>query len=859
MPTGELANSSTWPLPMQEPLFLLRAIVGAEHCFQNNRIRTIETEISDNMQPDHSDKKTHSTQGTGGPRAFIRRVLRSLDDYSTHVLVLCPIIVSLLTGAVVWWLLGTVFDLGTQHSVVTAAVASAMVFSCGVFISLYLKSLLRRYGLLRSALNVVDASLIIYDEQGRVALFNRSAYRYHEQRGTKLRLGMTDNQLIDLAAVRRFDNEAESEQWKTEILHLRQTHLDSGQPITVKTYETSEHRDTTMHETRYQQVILAKLRAGYVDMRTDVTELKSSELELAERETDLRKSRNEAQASNRAKSEFLANMSHEIRTPMNGVIGMTELLLESELSSEQRLFATTISSSSLALLSLINDILDFSKVEAGRLHLESLSFDLKKVFDDAGALLATRAHAKGVELVTNYSPELPQRFFGDADRLRQVINNLAGNAVKFTDSGHVAMQVTGRIENDTASLTFDFTDTGIGIPEDKQAGVFSVFEQVDGASNRRFEGTGLGLAIARRLVNLMGGDITLKSEVGVGSTFSFEVRLPVDNHTANDASPLCEADLSGRTVLIVDDLPLTCEILSRRVQAWGMQPLVAQSGKEAMKIATQTSADAPKIDVAIFDFQMPHLDGHELSRRFKKMPALADIPIVLLSSVDHSVQGERVRELGFVSCLMKPVRSEVLFDDLARALGSESPQHRSPTRTNNVTTLIANGTPDNKRTVTSETEAGEAGTPLHQDAENSDAVQAGSNLLIVEDNTVNQLVISSMLESRDYEFEIADNGRLGLESYKMNQPSLILMDISMPEMNGMQATEHIREFEKANGLAHCPIIALTANAMKGDRERCISSGMDDFLSKPVLMEDLFAMLDKWLNDSQQQLPNAEGF
>ena len=754
-----------------------------------------------------------------------QRFQRVLDSNTNLILFLCPISVAMLIGVAMWWLLGTVFGLNSIQTSTTVAVAVLLVLGCGALISLLLRRLFNRYNLLRSALNVVDASLIIFDNKNKVAQFNRSAFRYHQRRGIRLANGMSEKDLLELSAVRRFDDAAERVKWVERMTALRRKHVDSGEPVTVETHELTEVGEEI--NILHQQVVLARIRDNFtVDMRTDVTALKNKEITLAEREADLKKSRNEALASNRSKSEFLANMSHEIRTPMNGVIGMSELLLESELSSEQRLYASTISSSSLALLSLINDILDFSKVEAGKLQIEPVPFDLKEMFEEIGALLATRAHAKGVELVTNFSPELPTRFIGDSDRLRQVINNLAGNAVKFTDKGHVAMHASGEIEDGMASLRFEVDDTGIGIPKEKHDGIFSVFEQVDGASNRRFEGTGLGLAIARRLVNLMGGDISVESTLGEGSRFFFELRLPVDTNSIEVENSQQRLELDGKSVLIVDDLPLNCEILSRRVSAWGMHPIVVGSGQEALNLLNRESCDTPGIDVAIFDFQMPGIDGHELCRRFKAEPTLANIPILMLSSVDHSIQAERVRELGFVSSLMKPVRSDVLHQHLLEAL-NPVPQGAA----NNASlsdNVVALGTTPAGRALT---------TKARTDAK----------LLVVEDNMVNQLVVSSMLESRDYLFEMADNGVLGVEAYVVQQPTLILMDISMPEMNGMEATQRIREHEVKHRLPRCPIIALTANAMKGDRERCIAAGMDDFLSKPVVMEELFACIDQWID------------
>lgn len=750
--------------------------------------------------------------------SLLKKIERFLDGRTWIVLVLSPFVIAASTAYAVWRYLADRHSINTEIALGASSISAVIVFSFGVVLSLYLHALFKRYHRLRAAYNVVDAPLVIYDENRELVQFNKSAFEYYKKRDIKLSYGIPEKELVEVATKNNFENSVKKQRWLEGTMAVRQQHIKSGKPITVSFNETEDPGSI-----QFQQMLLAPLDSGeLVEMRTDITALKANEYALAQREKELEKSRDEAQASNRSKSEFLANMSHEIRTPMNGVVGMTELLLDSDLTEDQRRYASTVSTSAQSLLTLINDILDFSKVEAGKLELDPQAFDMRRMFDDVAAMLAIRTHSKGVELVMNYSPELPNRFVGDEGRLRQIITNLAGNAVKFTDSGHVAIQVnpvahTGNQAPGLTSLRVDISDTGIGIPQEKQEHVFRMFEQVDGASNRRFEGSGLGLAIARSLLHLMDTDISLVSEPGVGSTFSFEFQLQADENQSSQLVPLSNVDLTGLTALIVDDLILNTEILSRRLQLWGMQPLVALSAKDALRIAKEQT-----IDLALVDFQMPVMDGHQLCAAFKADPELAEIPIVLVSSVDQSVQGGRVRELGFAETMVKPVRTEVLFEKVTKVLANEK------------------GHPNPESITTTDEETSAQGEFTNAPSEQT------TRVLVVEDNLVNQMVIIGMLESFGITPDIAENGQEGVDAYIADQPDLIFMDVSMPIMNGMDATRAIRDYELENGCVRCPIVALTANAMKGDREKCIESGMDDFLSKPVLMEDLSNMLDSWL-------------
>lgn len=552
----------------------------------------------------------------------------------------------------------------------------------------------------------------------------------------------------------------------------------------------------------------------FLALNKSVTTLETALSERDQREKELRVASKKAARASKAKSEFLANMSHEIRTPMNGVIGMAELILETNLDQDQRIYAETISKSGSALLTIINDILDFSKIEAGKLELDPVSFDLNKALEDVVALIATKASQKDVEVTLRYDPELPCNYFGDVGRIRQVMTNIIGNAAKFTLNGYVLINVSGVKTSNGIQLRFDVEDTGIGIPKEKIDSIFNEFEQVEGTASRNFEGTGLGLAISTRLIKIMGGDISVTSKIGKGSIFTILFALPTTKDIPHDED-VEKVSFTGKTALIVDDLPVNLNILSERLRSWGIVCQTASSGNEALDCLKKHHAQGKQFDFAVLDFQMPGMHGGMLAEHIREDKIYDALPIIMLSSVDQGIDLATKKRLRIEQTLLKPARAQILRNAVASALRinvQSRPQNTPP--------------PSDK----------------YKDADMS---KSPLNILVAEDNKTNQLVLKTMLKVIKPQLTIAQNGREAVDMFSDLKPDLILMDMSMPEMDGLEATQNIRNIETNVGLHRTPIIALTANAMKGDRQRCIDAGMDDYLSKPIRKELLLKIIDAW--------------
>ena len=681
-----------------------------------------------------------------------------------------------------------------------------------------------------TALESMSDGMLIFSSEGEVVQVNSSFKKTMQALQVGCRIGMSRDEFTQgLFKSGAFNpDELSFEDWMQSNL--------SPNSIDV----VQENQVATPTGQSFIQRMMPTADGGQVISLTDVSAIQSA-LTAAE-------------SAQRAKSEFLANMSHEIRTPMNGIIGMTELLGNADLSQRERHFVDTIQKCGTALMKIINDILDYSKIEAGQAKIDSAPFALRESIEDVTTLLATSAADKGIDLLVRYRPDLPSTYSGDIGRVRQILTNLVGNAIKFTETGHVLIDVAGDVNNGVADLTIRVEDTGIGIPKDQLGGVFEKFRQVDGSNTRKYEGTGLGLSISASLIEMMGGEIAVESVLHQGSTFIVKLSMPVAEDIK--VEKLAPVEIIGAKILIIDDNAVNRDILSEQISHWKCQGAAVDGAEKGLSVLRKAHAKGVDIDLVIVDFQMPGMTGEDFFDAVRSDASISHIPVLMLTSISEDEMARRMIDNGIGAVLTKPAPQSLLLDNIAMCLQkaqaknkafeleveeveSEWVEPESNLPTPKVTEAVA-VLPVAKVSVFDESSE-------TQDADVKTAASSEGTLdiLVAEDNETNQNYIEYILDDMDVEFAIVPDGFGAVESWKEREPRLILMDVSMPGMNGHEATQKIRELEAEMGRARTPIIALTAHTLKGDKERCLEVGMDDYMSKPVSVQNVKDMLIKW--------------
>ena len=656
------------------------------------------------------------------------------------------------------------------------------------------------------AIDALGDQFLLFDQNDTLVLANRAFRTAMAQLGVKIETGITFNQMIEQISVDGNIGGSSSERlaWRNRQFQIRSEALASDHPIDIARDDGVTTRISVYRTTN----------GNIVDIRSDVTEEKKRQRVM---EVALEK----AEAGDRTKSEFLANMSHEIRTPMNGVIGMAELLANTDLDEKQRIFTDVIVRSGNALMSVINDILDFSKLSAGQMVLDNAAFDPRLVVNDVAQLLAARIAEKDLELIVRVDPLLPEAIIGDKGRFRQVLTNLVGNAVKFTEFGHILVEVSP--SGKQSGLMVKIKDTGCGIAPEQHELIFEHFRQADNSSTRKFDGTGLGLSISRRLARLMGGEISVSSGPDAGSTFVFHAPLEHAGTVRQIEKRLAvRGDVPAR-ILVIDDNPINRELYSELLAHWGFEAASASDGALGLDILKKARELGVAVDLIIMDFAMPGMNGMDTAKLVRKDESIAGTPILLLTSMDFSAGGDLVKDHVIDAWLTKPAREADLHREILNLLGQHS---RTPSRpaTSSTRELAAQLKTAIKAAVDPDCEL---------------------DVLVAEDNPVNQLVIEQILETSGLTYAIVDNGRVAVETWRARSPRLIVMDISMPVVNGHEATMQIRAEEVATG-RHVPILAVTAHAMHNDHDKALESGMDDFVTKPISRTKLLAKIEEWL-------------
>ena len=670
--------------------------------------------------------------------------------------------------------------------------------------------------------NLTEAVFIYFkDEQSRFLRINAALAKKLGIGNPQAGIGKTDFDFFPEEYARKCFRE------ELEIIHTKQPVHSIEEQATWPDGSVTWVTTTKMPLRNQQGQVI-----GTFGISRDMTDMVRSREEL-------RRAKNAAEAANKAKSEFLANMSHEIRTPMNGILGMTDLALDTDLTPEQREYLQMVKSSAEQLLHIINDILDFSKIEAGKLELDPYEFRLRDSLGEMLRTLAHRADQKGLELAARIAPNVPDALIGDASRLRQILVNLVGNAIKFTEEGEIVVEVQLAETDDAAQqdatqllisyrtepapqdvpeagdilLHFSVRDTGIGIPTDKLDRIFKEFEQVDGSTTRRFGGTGLGLAISRRLTDLMHGQIWVESRPGVGSSFHFTARVGVQVRSANEVILKPPVELENMRVLIVDDNATNRRILEEILLNWRMRPTVVADASTALRELARSKDQTGRY--LLLDGHMPDTDGFMLAELIRSRPELLSSTLMMLTSGSRLGDVARCRELGIAAYLMKPITQSDLFDKIVQVLARDN--NSSPQVTSPPVPTTNRQRPDNVPSM---------------------------RVLVAEDNVVNQRLAIRLLEKRGHQVTVADDGREALDALDRGTFDAVLMDLQMPHMGGLEATAEIRRREQATG-RHLPIIAMTAHAMKGDREQCLAAGMDAYVAKPIQTDELFQTLESF--------------